>query len=269
MILIKNNILVSFLLSFVCFTTWSQEPPVERTKKGKERIPTYFGLQVKPIFPASWIGTKGLDFDVENFNVAVKQIAGYSLGGVIRFGITKTIAIETGISTTQRRYNIISTLADSNLYADQNIRFVTYEIPVNALFYIRLAEKVYMNASVGGGIVYNPSLARVRYIEPNSNHHFIHTTLAKKVQFNLSANLGVEYRTKSAGIFYLGGIFNIPVKPLFYMSSIYQNEGFQLENDAINQGRVNGTYLAFEIKYFLPFKTKSKTPPVPKGPIEF
>lgn len=239
-----------------------------KSKSAKTKFPAYFGFQVKPIFPAKWIGTKTVSYDVGNFHTDVTQITGYSLGGVVRVNLSKIIALETGINTTQRRYNIKSSVADSNLYADQTIRFVTYDIPLSALFYIRLSEQFYMNASIGGAFVFNPTLARVRYNEPNTNHSFIHTALAKKAQFDVLANIGFEFRTKKAGIFYIGGVVRVPVKPLFYMSSTYEYEGFVLKNDALKQGRLDGAYMALEVKYFFPIGMKSKGPVFEKGPIE-
>ena len=242
---------------------------VERTKKGKEKIPTRFGFQVKPIIPTGWVSPKTISYDVDEFHTDISQKSGYSLGGVIRFGLTKTIAIETGISTTQRRYRIQSSVADSNVFSDQNIRFVSYEIPISALFYIRLTEKFYMNASIGVSGVYTPTLARVSYLKENSKHQIFHTILAKKFQMDVLANIGFEYRTKDAGIFYVGASVKVPVQPMLYMSSQYNYDGYVLRNDPYRAGKIAGSYISLDIKYFFPLTTKSKTPPVPKGPIEY
>ncbi len=266
-------LLIIFLCSFGAVFAQEQaltsEKTKSKTKSEKTKYPIYFGFQVSPIFPAKFIGTRNLTTTIDGFTTNISQIAGYSLGGVVRIGLTKTIAIETGISTTQRKYNIISSLPDSNLYADQNIRFVTYDIPLNALFYIRLAEQFYMNASVGGAFVFNPTLSRVRYNEPNTNHSFTHTALSKKVQFDVSANLGFEFRTKKAGTFYLGAIVRVPVKPVMHMSSFYEYGGYRIKNDPLTQGKISGAYLAMEVKYFFPLNMKSKGPIYEKGPIEF
>lgn len=242
---------------------------VERNKKGKEKIPTRFGFQVKPIFPTGWVSPKTVSYESGEFQTDISQMTGYSLGGLIRFGLTKTIGIETGVSTTQRRYRIEAAIPDSNLYMDQKIRFVSYEIPVSALFYIRLTDQMYMNASIGISGVYTPTLARVTYLPENTNHEMFHTILAKKFQLDVLGNIGFEYRTKDAGIFYLGAAVRVPFQPMLYMKSLYQYDGYRLENDPYKSGRISGAYVSLDIKYFFPLTTKSKTPPVPKGPIEF
>ena len=146
---IKQYLLATCIVAALPFSNvLGQQSTANNSKKstGKEKTPIHFGLQFKPILPMSFMGTSKLDYTVDYFNTKVSQRSGYSLGGVIRFDLTKTIAIETGISTSQRRYRIESSIPDSNLYVDQNIRFVTYEIPVSALFFIRLGEQMYMTA---------------------------------------------------------------------------------------------------------------------------
>lgn len=169
----------------------------------KEKVPSYFGFQVKPILPGVFIGTTSFENNVGGFHTTFKQAVGYSFGGVVRVGLTNLIAIETGINLNQRTYHFDSSVPDSNIYVDSRLRYVTYDIPLSALFYIRLADKIYMNASVGAALSYNPTAAGVR-IMPNGYHDIRQTALGKKLVGEAIANIGFEYRTDKSGIFYLG-----------------------------------------------------------------
>lgn len=231
----------------------------------KEKIPTYFGFQIKPIFPGVFIGTTTFDSNVDGFNTTLRQATGYSFGGVVRVGLTKLIALETGINMTQRNYFLDYSIPDSNLYMNSRLRYLTYDVPVSALFYIRLAERAYMNVSVGTAISYNPTVVGVKNTE-GKYHEFNQWAIGKKVLGEAIGNIGFEYRTQKAGTFYLGAAARIPFEPLFYLKSSYKNQGFQIETDAENQGRVDGSYIALEIKYFFPL-IKIKGSPI-KTPIE-
>jgi hypothetical protein len=231
----------------------------------KERVPTYFGFQVKPIFPGVFIGTTSFDANADGLYTHFKQATGFSFGGVVRVGLTKLIALETGLNLTQRNYKVASSVPDSNQYVNGRIRYLTYDIPISALFYIRLAERAYMNVSIGAAISYNPTVSGVK-IMPDGYHTFENFALGKKVLAEAIGNIGFEYRTPKSGIFYLGAAARVPFEPLFYLKSRYSYEGFSIETDAENQGRVDGSYISLEIKYFFPL-IKSKGSPI-KTPIE-
>lgn len=254
---IKMRIIFTAIFLFLFSAVFSQMP--------KEKIPSYFGFQVKPIFPGVFIGTTSFESNVEGFNTTFSQSMGYSFGGIVRVGITKLIAIETGINLTQRIYKFDSSIPDSGIYVNSRIRYLTYDIPLSALFYIRLADKIYMNVSVGAALSYNPTVAGVK-IMPEGYHDIRQIALGKKVVGEAIGNIGFEYRTPKSGIFYLGAAARVPFAPLFYLKSEYRYQGFYLETDAQNQGRVDGSYIALEIKYFFPI-IKSKGSPI-KTPIE-
>lgn len=248
------------LIITLCFLT-----SVVFSQESRPRIPSYFGFQVKPIFPGVFIGTTTFDSNIDGFNTTMTQGTGFSFGGVVRVGLTKLIALETGINITRRNYKFDSSVPDSNQYVNGRIQYLTYDIPISALFYIRLAERVYMNVSVGAALSYNPTVAGVK-IMPEGYHTFEQVALGKKLIGEAIGNIGVEYRTPKAGIFYLGAAARVPFEPLFYLQSRYSHEGFSVETDAEKQGRVDGSYIALEIKYFFPI-IKSKGSPI-KTPIE-
>jgi len=238
----------SLFLLLLSQSIWSQV--------GKQgRYPNYFGFQVRTLFPTKFIGEPTTDINIQNFYSKISQKMGYSFGGTVRAGVTELIAIETGINYTQRYFDIQMSVPDSNVYGSNQLRFTNYDIPINALIYIKFSKAIYMNASFGLALVYKPSSVGV-ITHPDGKNEFFHYGLVdihKKVGFDLNANLGFEYRTKSAGIFYLGGSARLPLAPLFLMITKYKYETYGI----ITSGNINGSYLSLDLKYFLPFHNGS------------
>lgn len=231
----------------------------------KERVPSYFGFQVKPIFPGVFIGTTKYHHEVEGFITEMKQAVGYSFGGVIRVGLTKLISIETGLNLTQRNFDIDASVPDSNIYVGTRLSYLTYDLPISALFYIQLSEQFYMNASIGGAISYNPTVAGVQLMPDNYNQ-IRETALGQKVIGEALANIGFEFRSKKSGMFYIGATARVPFSPLFYLKSEYSYQGLYISSNPENDGRIDGSYISLAFKYFFPI-IKSKGSPI-KTPIE-
>ena len=229
---------------------------------GKKKVPSYFGLQVKPVFPTNFIGSPTLELSNDGFESTTKQKIGYSFGGVVRAGLTKLIALETGINFTQRNFNIDMAVPDSGIYITQQLGFIEYDIPLNALMYIRLSDQWYMNAALGVAINFKPT--DVRVISGDGYSFFYHTGyITKKVGIDLNANLGFEFRTEKNGFFYLGGSARVPFWPLFTMIADYRYQG--INNRII--GEVDGSFLSLEFKYFFP-NIANKGVQFQDGPIE-
>ena len=121
----------------------AQDDPDE-TQDIKERFPSYFGIQVRTLFPTQFIGQSTLTLNQNGFSTTIEQSLGYSFGGTVRAGITKLLAFETGINYTQREFNVSMTVPDSNIYATNDLTFISYDIPLNGLVYIQMGKQVYM-----------------------------------------------------------------------------------------------------------------------------
>lgn len=247
------------LILLIAFTAFGQ--------KKKERVPSYFGIQVRPIFPTQFIGSSTTEFiqnDDESvqFNSTLSQKTGFSFGGTVRAGLTKLIALETGINFYHRNFKIDMEIPDSSIMAANEISFISYDIPLNALFYIKLAEKWYMNASLGVSVNFKPTDVAV-VTKPGGNNEFQHIGVAKnKFGFDFNANVGFEFRTEKSGFFYIGGSANVPFAPLFDMIVNYSNEGYK---SRVIQP-VDGSYLSADFKYFFPI-IKNKGVQFQNGPI--
>jgi len=246
---------ISFIFSFSTFTQIGNQG----------RFPNYFGFQVRTIFPTKFIGEKELTIFNESFSTTITQKMGYSFGATVRAGLTDLIALETGINFTQRYFSLNMSHLDSNIVGQNQFGFIQYDIPINALIYIKFTDEFYMNASLGLALGYKPSSIG-SITNAGGLHQFFNIGLVdinKKVGVDLNANLGFEYRTKKAGIYYIGGSARLPLSPIFGLVSQYRNGNYRLTAF----GEVNGSYLSLDIKYFLPYFGGSGRYK-PHGPIE-
>jgi len=195
------------------------------------------------------------------------QRLGYSFGASVRVGLTELISLETGINQVERNYNLAFSYPDSSLSATNTLSIINYDIPFNALVYIRLSDKIYMNGSLGFSFVYTPTDVRKNtYPSTQGAHLFIVEGRRKaRFSFEMNANIGFELRTEKKGIFYFGGTGKIPFAPIFTMASVYEFQGSN--NKIISVADLIGTYLAFDIRYYFPNVKNKGTQFIP-GPIE-
>ena len=235
-----------------------------KAQVSKTKVPSYFGVEVKSILPTQYIGNPVLEQSINGFNTTFTQKPGYSFGGVVRVGLTKLLALETGLHLNHRNFDIDMSVPSENSYATNSLSFITYDLPINGLVYIRLAEQWFMNTAIGASISYNPTNVGVKTL-PGGPHIYKHTGLAQKVIFEFGANVGFEFRTKKAGFYYLGGGARVPMQTLFYLKSQYG----QLSSNNVEEivSDVDGSYLSISLKYFFP-DIKNKGTQFKEGPIE-
>jgi hypothetical protein len=165
---------------------------------------------------------------------------------VVRVGLTELISLETGINFTQRNFSIDGSIADSGVFVTNTLGFIQYDVPINGLFYIKLAKKWYANASLGVVAGFKPTdIATSNNI--NGSQFFYHTGIVnKKASLDLNGNLGFEFRSKNSGFFYLGTTVRLPTKPLFVYVATYRNQGYKVTQ----YGDVSGAYLGLDLRYF-------------------
>ncbi len=252
---------ISILFCSILICTFAQSKPKSNGRKGA--LPAYFGIELRPVFPSKFLGEPFLRLESEGYVTTLTQKSGYGFGGIVRAGITKLIAFESGINFTRRNFDLTMELADSNSYAEDQLGFIEYAIPINGLFYIQLSKDIYMNASIGVAVTYQPTDVGT-FNKPGGLNIYTHTGLTrKKIGLSLNANFGFEYRTKKDGFFYLGGSARVPFAPLFDLVADWKNKGNKIRVD----GEVDGSYLAVDFKYFFPI-VKNKGVQFQNGPIE-
>lgn len=228
---------------------------------GDGKLPSYFGIQVRSILPSSFVGNPSTVLIKDGLRAEIIQKPGYSFGGVVRVGLTELIALETGIHFNQRYFDVTGSIADSSIFVTNDLAFIQYEIPINALFYIKLSKQAFANAALGVVTGIKPtSIATLNNI--NGSQFFYHTGFVdKKIAFDLNGNLGFEYRTKKSGFIYVGTSVRLPLKPLFVYIATYRNQGYKVSQ----YGDVSGAFLSVDLRYF--FKNV-KTVKAPERPID-
>ena len=247
----KNMITLSLLL-LASFMGWSQR---EKTDK----FPSYFGIFVSPVIPNNFIGeveTKMQD-SAESMFATYTQKTGINFGAIVRIGLTKSISLETGISQVRRNFYTTASIPDSNFFADQKLSFVNYDIPLNALFYVQLADKWYMNAAIGFSINQYPSDSRDTAFFNNKNKVSFEARRTVRTSFAANGGIGFEYRTKDVGTFYIGGGAKIPVKDPFVAVGI--GETVNSGNNRLPFSSIYNGYFTLAFRYFIPYKKAKDT----------
>jgi hypothetical protein len=209
-----------------------------------QKSQTLFGLQFRPIFNSSIFGDNLLEMENEDLIATSELRFSRSLGMIIRHNFTDRWSLETGINHLRRNYWID---ADSKVSEDAekfDIGSVTYELPIEALYYVRLSDQVYMNALAGGSFnIFPTQLA-------TTSENLAFSAKAARVgwvSISLLANIGFEYRTDDAGYFYIGASLHRPLRDIYQMQVDYR-PNTAIRNSAY--GFQRGNFLSFDIKYF-------------------
>ncbi|MGV3632349.1 MAG: hypothetical protein ACO1O6_14165 [Bacteroidota bacterium] len=249
-----------FLLIFTSFLLLSQTALGQK----KDRFPSYFGFQFKPLIPGDFLAKSQITVSNGTFSGTFTQKYGYSFGAMARIGFTKLLSFETGINQVKRNYDIDFSYPDSSLYGSSDFGVISYDIPFNAMIYIQLSEKFFTNASLGTSFVYYPSNVGVILPVDNKVTFSAEGKRNRRFDFEINANFGFELRTEKNGFFYLGASAKLPFAPIFKVASVYEFPGNQ---SVAAVGQVNGAYLSLDLRYFFP-TVKSKGKNTPDGPIK-
>lgn len=227
--------------------------------------PNFFGFHYRHLLPMQQMQSGTQKFTDSVLQTSISPTDGYTFGGMIRYGITDLISLETGLYYTQRNFAIQSTRTDSALTVNQRLRFVQFEIPVQGNIGVQLSKSFYANAALGAAIIFKPTSVAT-YINPYDKHEFRQIGLVdinKKVGFDIRMSTGFEYRNKKAGVFYLGATAFVQLQPAFIFISKYQYENFK----QTASGQVNASGFGLDLKYFIPY-TRPGRLIFQQGPIE-
>lgn len=249
-------------LSIILFLTFYNTKLTAQTYRSKSE--NYFGIQVKPIIPIGLLGDKSFDMVENGFETTISPIMGYSFGGVVRVGFTELLAIETGINYTRRNYKASYSVPDSNVYAEDDLGYVSFDIPLNFLVYIKLGKQIYMNVGIGASGNFNASNIR-SLINPEGKHLFIFEGKRYNYfDFNANADLGFEYRTHSSGTIYLGLSSRVPFSPALEIATAYEFGTYK----TVAKTDIDGSTFALCLKYFFHNQKRKKGVQFEQGPIE-
>ena len=209
---------------------------------------TTFGLQYKPILPIKALNVTELNISEEGMNVTLSPLLGLNFGAVIRWELLDKLSLETGLNYNKRNFKMEAMLEDTNISGSLDYSIITYEVPIQALFYVRLSKQWYMNVASGFSINFRAS----NVAKLSEDENFYQTTYVKTINLAYVANIGVEYRTKESGAFYLGASLTNPFRPLGEIHAKSQVENYSKEV----VGNVSGNYISIDLRYFFHDKKK-------------
>ena len=211
---------------------------------------TTFGLQYKPILPIKVLNVTELKLSEKGMNVTLSPKLGLNFGAIIRWELLEKLSLETGLNYNKRSFKMKTILEDTAISGSLDFSIITYEVPIQALFYVRLSKQWYMNVATGFSINFRAS--NVGKLSEDKN--FSQITYVKNINLAFVANIGVEYRTKESGAFYLGASLTNPFRPLGEIHATSQVENYSKEV----VGDVSGNYISVDLRYFFHEK-KEKT----------
>ena len=91
----------------------------------------------------------------------------------------------------ERKFEISAAVLDSNFSASTVVSYIQYDIPLNGLIYIKLANEIYATAALGVSVSFKPTNIR-KDVSENKNL-FVHqgyTSIANMFGASLNANIG-------------------------------------------------------------------------------
>jgi len=218
---------------------------------------TTFGIQFKPMLPLKFIGGEEEILREESFEATLSPQFGMNFGMVVRKGITKMWSFETGINLVQRNYSLNITHPDMPEDKSMNYRFICYEIPLQAMAYVKLGDQLYMNAS--GGFSFDMYPSNVESFASSRKDTTVFDYYQKTVrngwlQYALLANYGFEWRTKKNGYYYFGVSYHRP----FRLIGVTFLEAEKNDDPARLNFSLKGDYLTLDLRYFFHEKPDRK-----------
>lgn len=206
---------------------------------------TTAGIQIKPILPVSIfsIGNNVITRDIYTATVTPKT--GISYGGVIRIGVTDRLSVETGLHYVRRNYRINVEIENSDSYDASSFSYINFELPVQGMIFIRVAERLFINTALGIALNMWPSS-----IQTVGERNFIlhKSFIQSRANFSFIGNIGVEWRTPRHGSFYLGTSLNNPFNVITAATVIdYQDRINNHSMDFITQLR--GDFISIDLRY--------------------
>jgi hypothetical protein len=207
------------------------------------------GIELKPLFSSSIVGAGAVEVQSGVIRSRVEPSSGLNFGMVVRRGLSKSWSLETGICWVRRNFHLKTFNGELSSPLETQFRLICYEIPMQALVFVKLGEKLFMNGSGGVSLDVYPSDVE-SFASDNMDSIFFdlqHRTFRRKwLQAAMLVNYGFEYRTTRSGYFYLGASYH---------------RGFQdIATSVVRHTRnsdpdllyipMSGNYLTLDFRYF-------------------
>lgn len=215
---------------------------------GQEDVVT-FGFQLKPMIPNSFVDFGPVTETNEDFITTWTPKLGASFGMVVRYGFTNNFSMESGINMVRRNYEVDNNEEIVGVQGQNRFAFVSYEVPIQALYYVQLGEELWMNASGGLSVNLYPSSVYTLSSTQRDSVFFDFEQYASRnswAQLAIQANYGFEWRTKDKGFFYIGATYHQPFSDMAITEAIMSWNTEVREN----YGTLSGNYFTLDLRYF-------------------
>lgn len=210
---------------------------------------TTLGVQLRPLVPNQFVDFGPVTTEGENFEATWNPRVSLNFGMVVRYGLTPSFSLESGINLVRRNYTVSMEATDEQIEGSLDFAFTGYEVPIQGLFYVRLGNKLWMNAAGGISIDTYPShVFNAGSTQRDSTFYDYeqYTARTSWIQLAVQANYGFEWRTKKNGYFYLGATYHQP------FSAMALGEAVMAWDDQIRRvyGELSGNYFTIDFRYF-------------------
>jgi hypothetical protein len=121
---------------------------------------------------------------------------------------------------------------------------INYEIPIQGLYYVRLADKIFANILAGAAFNFYPTDVE----SFGASNSWFHRSFRREwFTTSLIMNVGAEYRTEKNGHFYIGASLHRPVR-FIYSIYFFNYPSFS----RVAEGAIQGMYTSLDLRYFFP-----------------
>lgn len=214
------------------------------TTTSAQKNVTTFGLTARPGFPNQFLGGGPLEFSDSSTFYKINQNSGISFGALVRHGISDRLSLETGILYTKRNYQM--NITDTTFTGKSNFSIIGYEIPISALVFIQLDEKLWMDAGLGANLNIFPS-----DVTTYQDYFIQYSARKQKVNGGVMGHLGVEYRTAKSGYFYVGFVYLRSLSNIYStLVEYYPERDFDKLPTTTGRTNLGGDYFGIDFKYF-------------------
>jgi hypothetical protein len=245
------------LIRFSTYLVWIALLLVASVAAAQVNVTT-LGIQLKPMIPSKYFGTGTENVETEDLKVDFEPNVGLNFGMVVRKGLTRNWSLESGICMVQRNFTLHFNHPELIEEKQLRFRYICYEVPIQAMVFVKLTDEIFMNASAGLSLDLYPSNVESSDYEFRDTLRFDFYQKTFKngwIQPALLANYGFEWRTPDKGYFYIGASYHRPFQEIGTTRVLFQID----EDPTTAFSGLGGNYLTADFRYFFHEKPERRS----------
>lgn len=244
-LLSDRNFRYSYSIVTLFFVLWFS--PNAFAQKEKLPIELTAGVELRALIPVSFFTMEPVTLREPNGNFTAQYSykGGMGFGGVIRVKFTNLLNLETGIYYTRRKYEYIIEDPSVGFKASSLMRAIGYEIPVKGLVYIQMGKNIFMDVALGASADFFASDTEIQQLS-----YDIVAFKKNWIKVAVLGNIGVEYRSKESGYFYIGATLHESFGDILSTQVNYSRNN--TPPPYFQNGTIDGSYFSIDFRYFFP-----------------